>query len=191
MWIKEEAETAALREAQDTEDFPDIETASTATGTTSAPRRSAPSRATSPINPYVQGEQTREEISERESTWLEEQRQLGHGYGPIRGFACRQPSVPPPPGMLAGRRVDRYPARNTGLRPHTAASIEIEGVTVAVCKRYNDARGCRQPCPLGLAHVCDGVLSDNLGVCGDDAHGRLQHCDSEAAWGCLAWTEKS
>lgn len=44
----------------------------------------------------------------------------------------------------------------------------------AICKAWNDSRGCSKPCSQGRAHVCDVVLLKGS-VCGRSDHNRRGH----------------
>jgi len=46
--------------------------------------------------------------------------------------------------------------------------------SLKMCKKWNDPRGCRNPCADGCSHTCDVVLS-NGNTCGSKSHNRYSH----------------
>ena len=43
-----------------------------------------------------------------------------------------------------------------------------------LCKKYNDPRGCKAPCPEGGHHACDCTLTTGYG-CDQTGHSRQNH----------------
>ena len=103
------------------------------------------------------------------------------------------PALPPPPDLMAQRRLGRNPpGRNTAPRCRTARFTWQGGIEFQFCKRWNDMRGCAEPCIRGMHHGCDGLVKHPDGsstVCALLDHTRLQHEADESWGGPLDWTE--
>ena len=77
-------------------------------------------------------------------------------------------------GKGSPRQQSKGPTSTTA--PQTATHTNSG---IAVCKRYNDSRGCKKPCPDGKSHVCDLILAKNNQMCGRGDHNRRGHDPSK------------
>ena len=59
---------------------------------------------------------------------------------------------------------------------HTFLTATHSG-KLKLCKRYNDPRGCKAPCPNNDTHACDVLLQGDK-ACASKAHTRAQHNDA-------------
>ena len=61
-----------------------------------------------------------------------------------------------------------------GLRTaHAFLTAKFSGQK-QLCKRHNDPRGCKDPCPSGDSHQCDALLASDK-ACGSRSHKRFEH----------------
>ena len=92
-------------------------------------------------------------------------------------------SAPPPPQRPdpPARRLAEAPARKAehkasragqGGQPWPTADCLKNGVKL--CRAFNSAKGCSEPCPRNLKHACGAILGRNGHVCGLTNHGAAQ-----------------
>ena len=96
-------------------------------------------------------------------------------YNRSGGGASTSSSIVPAPHhatVVAGAKHQADKAQASEPKGKIVTGLKTDKGS-AVCKRYNDRRGCQQPCKDGKAHVCDALLTNNR-IC-QQRHPRFEH----------------
>ena len=89
-----------------------------------------------------------------------------------KGFNPRQVPSFLRPETTTGNKRPRTEGGDNNMPPGTPPKTGKKCQGQDMCKKYNDQRGCKSPCPDKKKHCCD-VLMGNSTVCGK-AHPRTQ-----------------
>ena len=91
---------------------------------------------------------------------------------------CRRPpgnfSVPPPPTLGKAQTMPPVRSAPVGANHRKWMHSAATAAGAAICKRFNDQRGCKGTCPTGKLHACDVTVATGS-ACGRKDHCRLGH----------------